>query len=163
MIVHKNKILIVGISSMLIGVMYYLAFRDPASLFIAKYLPSDFSLTLFSNNFAPSWANEVSGSIPTFVHAFSLPLFTALIAGSSAKVIFFSCITWASIDVFFEIIQAVNIPSCYTNSRSNIICNYIVNGVFDWNDIYSIILGSVLAFVFLWHFSRTTGDQDEFP
>lgn len=155
---YKIKIFFFGIASILIGVIYYFVFRDHSSLLMARFFPFDRLLLNYSFRYNLPWTNGILNSLPTFIHAFSFSLFTALVTDLTNRSIFYSCITWAAVDICFEIVQIIKIPDCPENPLSSIACNYVANGVFDWNDLYSIILGSLLAWVTLKHVSQPPGE-----
>lgn len=160
MIANSTRIYItsLGIFSMLIGGAIYIFIRDPQTLYLANYLllPNQFSQSL-TNSF-PGWAHVLTNSLPTGVHAFSFSLFTALMLGINGIRIAASCVTWAIFDCFFEFLQILRPAFCNTLSLDNdycdLICSYITNGTFDWNDIFSILLGTLAAYTTLWYFTN---------
>lgn len=143
---QKCFIFLCGAAVLMLGVFTYLLIRDPASLYISKFIPVLNKLQ--SNASPPKWIVIVTNSFPTFSHAFSFSIYTALTIDQTRKNILISCVFWCATGSFFEIIQASNLPFCNAN-QINLLCKYIESGVFDWTDLFSIIIGSTMAYLLL--------------
>ncbi len=159
----RINIAVLGALSMLAGGAIYLFARDPQKLYLANYLLlPDESATAYIKSI-PSWISWLTDSFPTAIHAFAFSLFTALIFRLNIYTITISCAVWLVIDWLFELLQILKPTTCSflfnDGGIRDLFCNYIANGVFDWNDMFSIFVGCILAYLTLWHFAKHSGDQ----
>ncbi len=158
----RINIAVLGALSMLAGGAIYLFARDPQKLYLANYLllPDESATALIKS--IPGWISWLTGSLPTAIHAFAFSLFTALIFRLNTSTIAISCVAWLVIDSVFELLQILKPISCLSsfNDRGigGLFCGYITNGVFDWNDMFSILVGCILAYLTLWHLAKHSGD-----
>lgn len=99
----------------------------------------------------PSVFGALSGSLPTFAHAFSFSIFTALIMGPTRRAVLWACLSWLLIDTAFEIGQHNVVSSTLISSMpiSETLRSYFVAGTFDLFDLLSIFLGVSLAYLIL--------------
>ena len=158
----KINIAILGTFSLLLGVGIYIFFRDPQKLYLANHLllPDQSEASLV--NLFPSWISWLTDSLPTAIHAFAFSLFTALIFRLNTSTIAISCVAWLVIDWVFELLQIFKPTSCLFSFNDGgiggLFCGYIAYGVFDWNDMFSIFVGCILAYLTLWHLAKHSGD-----
>lgn len=110
----------------------------------------------------------LSGSLPTFAHAFAFALLTAAALGLRARRAMPVCLAWAVIDALFELGQldaaqgtvGATIPDWFANvwllDRTRA---YFALGTFDIADLCSIVLGAAAAYLLIR--ALTAGESDD--
>jgi len=158
------KIAIIGGCALALGITVYLLIRDPPSLLLNQLLPLP-SHSTWAADHLPQNFIKLTGSLPTATHAFAFSLFTALALGLTKARIAIACAIWAIIETFFEFLQALSECQVFffhdDKIFSPMVCSYILNGVFDWADVFAILLGVTLAHQVLRHYLHTRGDINE--
>lgn len=144
--------ILLGTIGLLLGSLVYLVDRDPEQIYFIYN--SSIDLSLYHS--LPNIFGPLGNNLPTFLHVFSFILLTAGLASCSKRGYLIICLCWVFVDVLFELGQKFKawsvliIPDWFSiipyleNSR-----NYFLYGSFDLNDIGSIILGAVLAYIVL--------------
>ena len=157
----NTRQLIVGLSVLIFGVLFYYFFRSAEHTYFLKYLGSNHYL----KGFLPSLFVTVGNSLPTFIHVLAFTLMTASLITSQKRGYAVVCFSWFMIEVLFELGQGLDnimiqiIPDWF----SNIIFlentkSYFLQGRFDCLDIISITLGSIVAYIIL---IQTSVDKGE--
>lgn len=141
--------LIIGFCVLLLGVLFYYLFRSAEHTYFLKFLGNNHHLKDFLH---PLFA-IIGNSLPTFIHVFAFTLMTASIVTKQKSGYVTVCLAWFSVDVLFEIGQGLDemiiqiIPDWFSNflflenTRS-----YFLKGRFDYFDLLSIALGSLIAY-----------------
>ena len=149
---HRGLYILLGIIGLSVGTLVYLLDREPEHIYFIYKHGIDLSLY----NVLPNLFGPFGNSLPTFVHVFSFILITAGLIARSKRDYLVICLSWFVVDVLFEFGQkfktwsVMMIPDWFSgipyleNSK-----NYFLYGSFDLNDIGSIILGAVLAYIVL--------------
>ncbi len=128
-----NRLLLLIVIPLLIGILYYYFLREPIVVF---------SWIGETNFYIPSEITQYFDFLPTFVHVFSFSLLTwwALDKEYEKTSIFI----WVVINFVFEIGQAL--PQKYLLYFPEIIKSYCINGTFDYGDMISIFVAGGLAY-----------------
>ena len=149
---HRSLYILLGIIGLSVGTLVYLIDRDPEQIYFIYNHGIDLSLY----HSLPNLFGPFGNSLPTFVHIFSFILITAGLIACSKRGYFIICLGWFVVDILFEFGQKFKTwsvmitPDWFSgipyleNSR-----NYFLHGSFDLNDIWSIILGAILAYMVL--------------
>ncbi len=142
---------IFSIISLVIGVLLYLITRKLDSLYLSNALHFH-NLPAWFPNLISDELKLLFGSLPTAIHVFSFSILTALSLGLKERNILTACIIWAVINIGFEAIQILD--SCplifqAENIFNYTLCAYISNGVFDWFDVASALIGAAFAYVLM--------------
>ena len=149
---HRVLYILLGIMGLSVGTLVYLIDRDPEHIYFIYH--NSIGLSLYHT--LPNLFGPVGKSLPTFIHVFSFILLTAGFVTCSRKGYFVICLCWVFVDLLFELGQKFKTwsvmltPDWFSgipyleNSR-----NYFLYGSFDLNDIGSVILGAILAYVLL--------------
>ncbi|MEO8602611.1 MAG: hypothetical protein ABI629_08550 [bacterium] len=125
------------------GASVYLFVRGPSSLYLlraARILPI-FSLHL------PQAILVSAAWIPSFTHAFAFSLATAASVHPRRRLMVGACMLWAVIGSGFEVVQATKPywPASRNYLIPEIVRAYVVNGVFDWWDLFAVWAGAAVA------------------
>jgi len=123
--------------SFVLGFLYYYFLRDNVIGFSWLGIDKGESLYLAWNNYF-LW-------FPTFIHSFIFSLLTWWAMGFNypkSSVLF-----WMTINLIAEIGQGIE--SNFFNRFPPILKNYFQRGTFDWWDMVSIIVGAILAYIFI--------------
>lgn len=148
------KRLIAGFAMLLLGLFLYLFDRRPDQVFFiyAFGLPSLYNpahLKIFG---------ELSSYLPSLLHVCSFSLLTcAFLPSESKKTFVIACMSWAGVNILFEIGQLItptttmlNIPHCLTENKSFLhVYSYFQYGTFDFIDIIFAIIGGLVAYFIL--------------
>jgi hypothetical protein len=151
---HKINVhqILIGLLGLLIGTLVYLVDRPPDQTYFVFATP--FNISLFKT--LPNLFGHIGNSLPSFIHVFSFILLTAGIIPCRKKGFLNVCMFWFSIDCVFELGQKFSsftleiIPSWFSsvpfleNTR-----NYFFYGTFDFDDLFAILIGTVIAYFVL--------------
>ena len=142
----------VGLNILIVGVLYYFFFRTAEHTYFLKF----FENTPQLKHLLPPLLVALGNSLPTFIHVFAFTLMTAGLFASKEKGYIIVCFFWFTVDTLFELGQGYNnvmnqvIPACFSDffllEKSK---NYFLHGRFDYLDLFSIAVGSVLAYMLL--------------
>ena len=128
-----NRLLLLVILPLGIGILYYYFLREPIVVF--SWLGS-------TNFYIPSSITQYLDFLPTFVHVFSFSLLTWWALDKSYEKT--SVLIWVIINLVFEIGQAL--PHKYLIYFPDIIKSYCINGTFAYDDMISIFVAGGLAY-----------------
>ena len=143
--------LLLGFCVLVFGTLFYYFFRSAEHTYFLKFFVHH-----PDNNFLSPVLVSLGNSLPTFVHVLAFILMTAGLVAASKKEYAFICLVWFVIDVLFELGQGHGdiivqiIPDWFSdflfleNAR-----DYFLHGRFDYLDLLSIALGSILAYFLL--------------
>jgi hypothetical protein len=148
-----NKIqILIGVIGLLFGSLVYLIDRPPDQTYFVY--SSNINISLY--NTFPNVFGIIGNNLPTFIHVFSFTLITAGLISSRKRGCVIICMSWFLVDCVFELGQKFNswtsklIPEWFTgipfleNAE-----NYFLQGTFDFTDLASIALGTIMAYVVL--------------
>jgi general stress protein CsbA len=142
----------VGLNILILGVLYYFFFRTAEHTYFLKF----FENTPQLKHLLPPLLVALGNSLPTFIHVFAFTLMTAGLFASKEKGYAIVCFFWFTIDTLFELGQGFNnmlnqvIPAWFSDFfLLEKIKNYFLHGRFDYLDLFSIAVGSVLAYMLL--------------
>lgn len=141
---------ITAIGALTIGILVYTIDRQPTSVY---FIPD--WLTLANRHLV--FFGSISNYLPTFIHVYVFIMFSAVVIGPGTRILLI-CITWCVIDSLFELAQlhsigqwiAGHVPSWFTgipfleNTSA-----YFSHGTFDYLDLISIAVGTLLAYLTL--------------
>lgn len=144
--------IIIGAVVLLAGALIYLIDRPPdQTYFIYKI---GMNISLFGT--LPIIFGPSGNFLPSFIHVFSFIFLTAGLIARGKRDYLIICLSWLFIDCTFELGQKfllwpsriipdwfVGIPFL-ENSK-----NYFLKGTFDLIDLIAIIIGAVVAYLFL--------------
>jgi general stress protein CsbA len=141
-----------GLNILILGGLYYFFFRTAEHTYFLKLFENTPQL---KHNLPPLLV-ALENSLPTFIHVCAFTLMTAgLFAGEEKGYVIVS-LFWFTIDVLFELGQAFNnmmiqvIPEWFSDFfLLENIKNYFLHGRFDYLDLLSIAVGSVVAYMLL--------------
>lgn len=160
----NTRQLLIGLCVLFLGALFYYLFRSAEHTYFLKF----FSINLYLKDFLPPLFILIGNSLPTFMHVFAFTLMTAGIIARQKRGYVVVCLFWFAIDVLFETAQFFGnivsqiIPDWFSeflfleNTR-----NYFLCGHFDWLDLLSITLGSLLAYILLMKTKETRGQDHE--
>lgn len=143
---HWWEVALAG-TALVVGSLVYMLDRPPDSA-------AFFSAISLSQR-VPGVFGSVGDSLPTFVHAFSFSILTALCLGPGKRAFFSACATWFAIDCAFEIGQHPQIAGHLVPfiphwfERLPLLehaDSYFVGGTFDPWDLVSIAAGATAAY-----------------
>jgi len=148
----NSRQLFIGFSILILGALFYFFFRSVKHTYFLKFLAT----SSHSNILLSPVLTILVNSLPTFVHVFAFILMTASIFARQKRDYVVVCLAWFTIDVLFELGQSLGnkivtiIPDWFSgfmfleNTR-----DYFLHGRFDYLDLLSIALGSVVAYILL--------------
>jgi len=148
-----NKVQIfIGIIALLVGVLVYLIDRPPDTAYFLTRWAEGISLhDRIPNIFGPYGKN-----IPAFAHVFSFILMSAGILGCRRRGYFYICLFWLFVDGAFELgqrydsISVMLIPAWFEGIPFlENTANFFRLGTFDYLDLASFFLGTVVAYIVL--------------
>jgi hypothetical protein len=158
--INKAQIFI-GIATLLVGVLVYLGDRPPDTAYFLAGWAKDISF----HDKIPTIFGPIGKSLPSFTHVFSFILITAGILGSRKRGYLYICLFWLFVDGAFELGQRYDsIPLSFIPMWFEGIpflentANFFRLGTFDYLDLTSFFLGTVLAYIVL----VTTMERREF-
>lgn len=149
---HRGLYILLGTLGLSVGTLVYLIDRNPEQIYFIYH--SSIGLSLYHS--LPKLFGPIGNSLPTFIHVFSFILLTAAIIGCGKRGHLVICLGWLVVDLLFELgqkfksLSVMLTPDWFStipyleNSK-----NYFLYGFFDLNDIGSIILGAILAYILL--------------
>lgn len=146
--------LFVALAVLISGMWVYIVERAPEA--------APFFSTVSLYHRLPSVLGAVSASLPSFAHAFSFSIITALAMGPRRRLVLWSCLSWLFINFVFEIGQHSTVSSTIGSSPlfSETLSSYFEAGTFDPIDLFSIFLGVTTAYLLL---TSTVVSQDTKP
>jgi hypothetical protein len=121
--------------------------------------PADTALfpgAILSNQKLPGLFGPIGNSLPTFAHAFSFSILTAVWLGGARRACLAACLAWFAIDCAFEVGQHALvaerlvklIPNWFEHlpilAQAN---SYFLMGTFDVWDLTSIGIGAATAYL----------------
>ena len=142
----------IGFNVLILGALFYYFFRSAEHTYLLKF----FGNTLQQKHILPPLFVTLGNSLPTFVHVIAFTLLTAGFVTNRKERYAIVCLSWFVIDVLFELAQGLDnfmiqfIPDWFSgvlfleNTR-----NYFLYGRFDYFDLLSIALGSLVAYILL--------------
>ena len=160
---NKRQI-IIGLSVLLIGVLFYLVDRPPEQTYFVYKTSFNFNL----KDFLPLTFGPLGNNLPTFAHVFSFILITAGLIASRKDEYFFICLFWFLVDSAFELGQkfsiaaAEYIPNWFAhvpfleNTKA-----YFLKGTFDPFDLAAIAAGTLSAYFILLTTTKGGEKSDE--
>lgn len=134
-----------GAFALLLGVLVYLADRDPAHAALIPAIPRLGSLQLFGT---------VGGWLPSLLHPFAFALFTAALQPSGASPAYWACALWWAIGVAFEAAQSPALGSALRPMLDLLplpsewiaaVGRYMSFGTFDAADVIATTAGACAA------------------
>jgi hypothetical protein len=134
-----------GFLALALGVLVYLADRDPAHAALIPAIPRLGSLQLFGT---------VGGWLPSLLHPFAFALLTAALQPSGASPAYWACALWWAIGVAFEAAQAPAIGSALRPMLDLLplpsewiaaVGRYMSLGTFDAADVIATTAGACAA------------------
>ncbi|HHM05519.1 MAG TPA: hypothetical protein ENJ19_07225 [Gammaproteobacteria bacterium] len=148
-----GALLLLSATVLAAGALVYVLARPAGS---AAFVPAGWSLELFA---APPW---LSGQLPSFAHAFALPLLTAAtLALHHRRALLAACGVWAGINILFELGQhpaAAALLEPYLRHVDHRLAHaaaaYFSHGTFDGWDIIAVIAGAGGAYGVMGVFMR---------
>jgi hypothetical protein len=145
----NKKQIVIGMISLLVGVMIYLVDRPPNQTYFVSWIGSAISL----HHVLPPLFGPFAQSLPAFVHVFAFALLTTGILACNRKGCMIACLVWLSVDVAFELGQKFGVwssslvPSWFEGiSLLENTANYFLLGTFDFMDLAAIVVGTVAAY-----------------
>lgn len=143
--------IILGIIVLLPGSLVYIIARTPEHTYFLYQ--SGINLTL--NSSLPDLFGMIGNNLPSFAHALAFILITAGLFATHKHVYVLICLLWFIFDSLFELGQwlihsSTAIPNWFAgipfleNTE-----NYFINGTFDWNDVASIAIAAIAAYIVL--------------
>lgn len=153
---YRCFLIIIGTSLLIIGGGIYVHFRNPSDIYFWSLLDGRI-VDVFSNVFffIPFLFGVGNNSLPSLIHVLALSLITS---GLSTKTTYSNSIYiplfWSLINLIFEFVQHRVFTDFFTAMERGemlpqFVLNYILNGTFDWNDIWYSIVGGGIAVISL--------------
>ncbi len=152
------RLIIYGMSVLVVGVLLYLTDRPPEHTYFVYRTLTGLSLyKVFPNIFG-----TIGYSLPSFLHVFSFILLTAAFISCGKKAYLIISLSWFFISSAFELGQKFNksmsmmVPDYFKeilfleNTK-----NYFIRGTFDYLDMFAIGVGTVAAYFVLSVFMRS--------
>lgn len=143
---------VVGIFVLLIGTFVYLVDRPADQTYFVNNSCPDLSLY----GILPALFGKLGGILPAFSHVFAFILITGGLLSCEKKGCLLVTMCWFIVDCAFEIGQhfdsfAVKLVPEWFNGLPFLenTVNYFQKGVFDWADLFAILVGSITAYWFL--------------
>ena len=153
-------LILIGSIALCIGALVYYIDRPPDQTYFVNRYSEDLSM----HDSVPNLFGIVGGSLPDFIHVFSLILITAGISSCGKKGYRVICLSWLLIDSAFELGQKYfkqpvkSLPDWFDGIPIlEAVKSYFILGTFDYIDLLSIILGTVAAYIIL---IKTIGRRD---
>ena len=144
--------LLIGFSVLTLGALFYYLFRSSEHTYFLKNL----GISSQPISILPPVLLTIGNTLPSFLHVFAFIMMTAGLIANKKRGYLIVCLSWFTIDVFFEISQGLDavlipvIPNWFShlflleNTR-----DYLLYGSFDYLDLVAIALGSIVAYLFL--------------
>jgi len=149
---YNVRYILLGLLLLSIGALVYLFDRPPDQTYFIFALPFHFSLY---NKYPPLFG-PIGGFLPHFLHTSAFILLTAGIMDCGRKGYLSICLFWLIINIGFELGQKYSVhavglvPDWFEgvflleNTK-----NYFLFGTYCSLDMTAIIIGSILAYIFL--------------
>lgn len=143
--------LTLGIIVLGVGVIIYIVDRPAAHTY---FLPQNLSLYSATRHVFGLLGNY----LPTFLHVFAFCMMTSALLGGDMRSAWKVCSFWFCIDSLFEIGQYPSIakkviailPGWFSNVPIlDNTANYLTYGRFDLLDLFSILLGGIVAYLLI--------------
>ena len=153
----------IGIFSLSCGLLFYIFNRNPNDVCLLSVFFDD---TYKGFRHVISIPTFIEYSLPTFFHSFSFILITSSLFPFNKRIYLFVCSIWLSIEVLFEFGQKLVLKSL-NNSLTDIfvwipfseeISGYFTRGTFDYIDLVSIFIATIIAYFVL----LITGRQEDY-
>lgn len=126
--------LLLSAFSLLIGLFYYLFFRENPLFVQWLGIPDTLHTPLFKNLFT---------SLPSFLHVFAFSLITWVYLEFKHRI--GSILLWTAINIFFEFLQLLG-PETAKILPSPLYV-YAVHGTFDKNDFIAIVAAAIASYL----------------
>jgi len=161
--VNFSQVLI-GLSVLILGVLFYHLFRSADQTYFLKFFSDNPNL---KDSLSPGYI-LIGNSLPTFIHVVAFTVMTSGIIARKKRGYVSVCFFWFAVDCLFEVSQGFDakivkiIPDWFSNfvflenSRS-----YFLQGRFDYLDLLSIALGSLVAYIILINTGKFKGENYE--
>ena len=139
----------IGLAVLALGALVYLLDRPSESVyFIPNWWTLSYALPKFYDH------------VPTFAHVFAFSLFTAAILDGSGRTALYVCWAWFLIEFLFEVGQIAEVATAIAALTESwfggaSLARYFIVGTFDYLDLCSIALGSVVAFATIKQLNRS--------
>ena len=139
----------IALSALAMGILVYLMDRQPESVyFFPHWLSSPTHTGLFFG--------AVGNYLPTFIHVYVFIILTVVVMAPKAGRMEYICVFWLVVDSLFELGQisiisqwiAAITPDWF--SGIPVLENtaaYFTSGTFDYLDIFSIVIGTIAAYL----------------
>lgn len=148
-------LLALAASALAVAAGDYVFIRGPRTLQVLQSIP-DLPLTALRLRLPPTLLT-IASSLPSATHAFALSVLTGLVLPASRSFILPACAFWGTVDTAFELLQGdASFISRMTENRAavSVIHAYFSNGVFDSCDVAGIWIGTAVAGLALYMFTR---------
>jgi hypothetical protein len=143
---NKTQILM-GLSSLVVGLLIYLCDRQPDSNTLLWAIGHRAALAGLPSLFGP-----ISGQLPSFIHVFSFTLLTAGLLGCRFRGALAVSLFWLAVNVLFELGQQAGIPAGAGHGLAadrllgaTALDGFFRYGTYDPLDLVALLLGSVFA------------------
>lgn len=155
---RQSVLLIIAIGALAIGILVYVFDRQPEFVY---FLPGWLSL----NSMTGAFFGSIGNYLPTFIHVYAFILLTVVIAAPSISKLIPICLAWFTLDSLFEVAQLNSVAVWIGNHIPGWFdgipfldntANYFLMGTFDALDLFSIVAGTLAAYLTIIFTSRRT-------
>jgi len=145
----RSYLIFAAISALTLGLCIYLIDRQPETAYLV-------SNGLFLNDTERPIFGVMGNYLPTFLHVYAFILLSAVVFAQSHRQVLILCFSWLIIDIIFEFAQisviaqsvAVHIPGWFSGAPIlENTADYFLIGTFDTLDLFSIIAGTLTAYM----------------
>lgn len=145
----RSYLILAAIAALTLGFCIYLIDRQPETVYLISngHLLADIESPIFG----------IMGTyLPTFLHAYAFILLSVVVFAQTHRQVLIICFSWLIIDIIFELAQismiaqsvAVHIPAWFSGVPFlENTADYFLMGTFDTLDIFSIIAGTLTAYM----------------
>ena len=149
-----------GLMAMAVGLLIYLADRDPSHAALIPAVAALAGSSLFG--LLGQW-------MPSFVPPFAFSLFTAATSPSRASAGYSACVAWWAVNVVFELAEYPGINRAVAQAAEGVLgrswparllSNYVLRGTFDVGDLITATAGAVTAATVLYLVHRLEVDHE---
>jgi len=148
---HRSRtyLIFAALSALMLGLCIYLIDRQPETAYLV-------SNGLFINGTERPVFGVMGNYLPSFLHVYTFILLSAVVFAQTHRQVLIICISWLIIEIIFELAQinviaqsvAVHIPYWFSGIPIlNNSADYFLMGTFDTLDIFSIITGTLTAYM----------------